>query len=507
MRYPQIVFFRHPSYAPEIDDFIESNKEKWMCTFHIVGEKEGLNKLFDANFPIFVTYGKDYNEYLADVHAVIAPKMVNRWLHFSDLSDIQNINHSVNNCYQSVVVRKHEEVRVIFSLFTTCYNSYEKIKRAYESIKRQTFLDWEWVILDDSPDDAHFTFLRTTFQDDKRVRLYRRSQNSGNIGNVKNEAVSLCRGKYVLEMDHDDEILKDCLKDAAAVFDNQPEIGFIYMNFTNIYEDGSNFSYGDFFGLGYSGYFCEKIMDHNLCGGKIGGKWVNVAMTPNINNITLTHIVAVPNHPRIWRKSTLMELGNYSEYLPICDDYELLIRTATKTEAKLARMGKLGYIQYMNNGNSNFSLMWNAEISRLGPQYIKPHCYSTYRVEERMKEMNASESDTFSHHRSQVWKRNPNYEYKFCNKLVNLDYSKEFCILGIKTLMEHLPRIRELYANPKHDFLVLDYDVSPEELCSILDRLQLDRMKCYAMKDCNRDQLEKYFLFLYKTCEEHEIIG
>ena len=39
---------------------------------------------------------------------------------------------------------------------------------------------------------------------DSRVRLYRRSENNGNIGNVKNEAISLCRGKYILEFDHDD---------------------------------------------------------------------------------------------------------------------------------------------------------------------------------------------------------------------------------------------------------------------------------------------------------------
>ena len=35
---------------------------------------------------------------------------------------------------------------------------------------------------------------------DKRIRLYKRDKNSGNIGNVKNEAISLCRGKYVLEL-------------------------------------------------------------------------------------------------------------------------------------------------------------------------------------------------------------------------------------------------------------------------------------------------------------------
>lgn len=84
-------------------------------------------------------------------------------------------------------------------------------------------MNWEWIILDDSPDDDHFEFLRENLSRDCRIRLYRRSENSGSIGNVKNEAVALCRGKYVLEMDHDDEILPTVLEDATIVFTKQGE--------------------------------------------------------------------------------------------------------------------------------------------------------------------------------------------------------------------------------------------------------------------------------------------
>jgi glycosyltransferase involved in cell wall biosynthesis len=94
--------------------------------------------------------------------------------------------------------------------------------------------------------------------------LYRRSENSGSIGNVKNEAVALCRGKYVLEMDHDDEILPTVLEDATIVFTKdgeKEEIGFIYMDFINIYENGDNFRYGDNICKGYGSYYCQKYND------------------------------------------------------------------------------------------------------------------------------------------------------------------------------------------------------------------------------------------------------
>jgi hypothetical protein len=107
------------------------------------------------------------------------------------------------------------------------------------------------------------------------------------------------------------------------------------MDFINIYENGNNFRYSDYFGLGYAGYYREKY----------NGKWTCVVMTPNINNITLSHIVSIPNHPRIWRKETLLKMGNYSEFIPVADDYELLLRTSVNTI--MAKIPKMAYVQYM----------------------------------------------------------------------------------------------------------------------------------------------------------------
>ena len=92
-------------------------------------------------------------------------------------------------------------------------------------------------------------------------------------------------------MDHDDELTNDVLNDAVNVFQSDESIGFIYMDFINIYENGRNFWYGDFVCKGYGGYYCQKYKD----------KWVFVYITPNINNITLSHLTCCPNHPRIWK--------------------------------------------------------------------------------------------------------------------------------------------------------------------------------------------------------------
>jgi len=484
-KYPFVLFYSHDL---EIIAFLKKNSDKLNCTLFFTDNISKLNKLFNPNYQIFITYGPNESEY-SSVHSVIANRMRDRWIHFKEIESIERFNNAVNYCFIHNCTLPRIHIRPTFSIFTTTFNSYDKILRAYESIKKQTFIDYEWVILDDSPDDLHFSFLKQLLDSDNKVRLYKRSSNSGNIGNVKNEVVSLCRGKYVLELDHDDEILPDVLKDSVECFESDSEIGFIYMDFINIHENGNNFHYGDFICKGYGSYYSQKY----------NNKWVYVYNTPNINNITLSHLVCCPNHPRIWKRSVLLESGNYSEFLPICDDYEILLRTFCTT--KMAKINKLGYIQYMNESNNNFSLIRNSEINRIGPEFIQPIFYDIFKVNERCKELNCYEDPKYIYEHSQIWKRK-NYTHLKCNKIVTPNYDTQYCIIGIQNLIKNLEYIKELYLNPRNDFILLDY-VPVEEIQKIIDSYNLDNFKCYSVP---KEESVNYFLMMYKSIDNYEII-
>ena len=291
MKYPFVYFLRFEKYK-EIDNFIEQNKSKFNCSIKIINHEEinSLNNLFNSNYHILVTYGEDDESYIPLVHQIIVNRMRSRWIHKKSISNIEEFNKHVNYCYINNVIIERKKTRPVFSIFTSCYNSYEKINRAYTGLKSQTLKDWEWVILDDSSDDKHFEFLKKLTKNEKRIRLYKRDCNSGNIGNVKNETIGLCRGKYIIELDHDDIILPDVLDEATCVFENDPEVGFIYMDFINLYENGKNFSYGDFICKGYGGYYKQKYKE----------KWVNVYITPNINNIMLINFFFFYIYPIIF---------------------------------------------------------------------------------------------------------------------------------------------------------------------------------------------------------------
>lgn len=486
MKYPNIIFFRLEKYE-DIDKFIDKNKDYFDCSFNITDKVDNLNNLYNNNFHLLVTYGEDENEYNF-INKYLAKRFCDKWIHKKDISNIKKFNYNINYCYIHNCLEKREKTRPIFSIFTTCYNSYDKINRALKSILSQTLNDWEWVILDDSPDENHFKFLKDTLKDN-RIRIYSRDKNSGNIGNVKNEVIGLCRGKYILELDHDDEITENVLQESVNIFEKDNEIGFIYWDFINIHENGNNYFYSDFISLGYGGYYTQKL----------NNKWVNVYITPNINNITTSYLVSMPNHPRIWKRSVLNKLEDYSEYLPICDDFDILLRTCINT--KIVKVCDIGYIQYMNENNNNFSLIRNHEINRIGPKYISPIFFEKYNVHEKMKELNSYEDKNYINNHSQIWKRK-NYKHKFMNYRINNNYEKIYCVLG----HNNINKIKDINNNPKNDIILLDNCLDIEELQNMLDQANLDRVKCYVLRDCNEYELIKFFNLMYKYTENYEII-
>lgn len=452
--YPNILVYSKDFYS-----FFTEHRDEFTFTLRIVSLEE-ISLLFQCNYALLVTYG--------DCFLDLPDRLKKRWIKIP-LLDVDIINTHVLDLYMKLVLSPS---RPIFSIFTTCFHSYDKIKRAYQSVLCQT-IDWEWVVLDDSVDDGHFGFLKEILID-PRVRLFKREHN-GFIGNVKQEAVSLCRGEYVLELDHDDEIIPSLLSDAVNVFQN-PEVGFVYTDYCNLYENGDNFHYGNYFSLGYGGYYRQFYQ----------GKWVYVAMSPNINTATLSHIVSIPNHARMWRRKVLLDIGSYNEYLPICDDYELLLRTAVHT--KMVRIPKLGYIQYMNDQHNNFSFIRNSEINRLR-QHLTPLCYEKLDITSVMEKKGALDTSDLS---LPIWKR-PSFDYRYCNGIVQL-YETQYCILGMTAFHQHYAEIKRLYL-PENDFILLENKV--DTIGKVLERFKMTRIKFYFM-ECTHDELVAYF-DIYKS--------
>jgi glycosyltransferase involved in cell wall biosynthesis len=488
MKYPCVLFMRHLKYAA-VDKTIAHAETNGLlkCSICITSEPENVRKLFRENCNILVTYGPNKQEY--DVVKKIIPERLQNaiWIHIHSLDNIAELNTNVNYYFINHVIGARVHTRPRFSIFTTCFESYEKILRAYESVQMQTFIDWEWIILDDSPEGNHFNYLQKTLCD-PRIRLYKRASNSGVIGNVKNEAVSLCRGEYCIELDHDDKLTPTCLEDAVYVFDLKPDVGFIYMDFINMYADGTPMKYNSkIISKGYGGYYAMKYE----------GVWQYVFITPNINNISLSNLVCCPNHPRIWERQTLIDVGNYSELLPICDDYELLLRTCTKT--KIAKICKVGYIQYMNEGENNFSIIRKDEIERLGTMYVGPHYARKHNIHGIMRSIDAYEDPQYESNHSNIWERR-HYTHKFSNYRINPDYNTQVLIIGGARLQHK--EVCDHINDEKTEVFIIDTNNNISALTSLADKYGYENLRCCSLPtSCGRKEVLQYFDLMCRACD------
>lgn len=89
------------------------------------------------------------------------------------------------------------------SVLMTSYNREKFIKESIESILRQDYKDFEFVIVDDASSDATWKIILDYAKIDKRIRAFRNDFNLGDYPN-RNRAVSYATRKYIKYLDSDD---------------------------------------------------------------------------------------------------------------------------------------------------------------------------------------------------------------------------------------------------------------------------------------------------------------
>lgn len=274
-----------------------------------------------------------------------------------------------------------------FSCFTGLYKTgRERIYRAYEGLKNQTYPNWEWVAIDDSPagDNETWDVIQEIAKKDHRVKPYRITPNSGgNVGEVKHRAAQLCNGEWLFELDHDDTPMPTLFEESAKAAKRFPDAGFIYTDVCEMWEDGEWKYYGTIapnrewyhhpenrFNWGYAGHEFVTVdgveyLSHLYC---------------EINPKTIRFNIGMPNHARIWRKDVYSKVGGHSRNMPVADDLELIIKTFLET--RMIHVRKMLYLQY-NNRNSTVGSN-SVDINRRA-RLIKDHY--DLRIHNRIREL------------------------------------------------------------------------------------------------------------------------
>lgn len=108
------------------------------------------------------------------------------------------------------------------TVVTSAYNAEAIIEPTVRSVLRQTFCDFEYVIVNDGSRDHTAEIIRRLMAADPRIRLI--DQDNRGLAASRNRAVRESRGAYLAFLDHDDLWHPQKLALQAALLDTRPDV-------------------------------------------------------------------------------------------------------------------------------------------------------------------------------------------------------------------------------------------------------------------------------------------
>ncbi|MCD7904422.1 MAG: glycosyltransferase family 2 protein [Clostridiales bacterium] len=202
----------------------------------------------------------------------------------------------IKNCEKSSHRRELKREPLI-SVCMPVYNPEIKwLKRAVDSILKQSYENWELCIADDASTDGSVKdFLKSLT--DSRINVIYRKEN-GNISKATNTAAEAARGDFIALLDNDDELAPNALLEIALTLDKHPNADVIYSDEDKIDKKGRRFD----------PFFKPDFSPHTL--------------------ISLNYI----SHLGVYRRELLGRLKGLRSQYDGSQDYDLALRAADITD-------------------------------------------------------------------------------------------------------------------------------------------------------------------------------
>jgi glycosyltransferase involved in cell wall biosynthesis len=185
------------------------------------------------------------------------------------------------------------------SVIIISYNRGPLIGRSIKSVLKQTYQNYEIIIVDDSSIDNTESIVKKYIEKDSRVTYTRHSQNMG-ISKARNTGIRLARGNFVAFQDSDDEWLPEKLEIQVEAFKQySPKLGMVYSDMWKIVNGVKESFYSPIF-MPLDSNIYEKALDFKV-------KNIGIGTT-------------------LIRKNVFQQVGLFDEKLNCLEDLEFFIR-------------------------------------------------------------------------------------------------------------------------------------------------------------------------------------
>ena len=188
-----------------------------------------------------------------------------------------------------------------FSIVVPLYKTQEKyLKELLESIKGQTYSNWELCLSDGSGGDSPLKeILKELEHSDSRIKVIS-SKESLQIAENTNAAIDIATGDYIVFADHDDILSIDALYECAKCINENSKVDMIYSDEDKVSMDGQTY---------FEPHFKPDL---------------NVDLLCSVNYFC--HLVVV-------KRQLLEQAGNLIGEYNGAQDYDFVLRCVEKTDA------------------------------------------------------------------------------------------------------------------------------------------------------------------------------
>ena len=106
---------------------------------------------------------------------------------------------------------------MLFSVLIAHYNNFEYFKQCYESLKNQTYQNFEIILVDDCSTDDSFEKIVELTKNDNRIKTYKNEENKG-VGFTKRRCVEISSGEICGFVDPDDALTENALEISVKAY-------------------------------------------------------------------------------------------------------------------------------------------------------------------------------------------------------------------------------------------------------------------------------------------------
>ncbi len=209
------------------------------------------------------------------------------------------------------------------SIIIPAYNAIKYLPETVESVLKQSFTDFELLIINDGSSDNTVEWVSSI--SDSRVRLI--SQENKGLSGARNTGITSSKGEYISFLDADDIWEPTKIEKQVYKLDNDPTVGLVYTWVKYFYEDIESVRLGD---PDAEGNVLKAILEANvvMCGSN--------AMV---------------------RRFCFEEVGKFDENLTSIEDWDMWIRIASKYSFAVVKEALVYYRQHNSNMSKNYEMM------------------------------------------------------------------------------------------------------------------------------------------------------